>query len=153
MKSPVFRPAIGTGLVLLVPLVMTIVDRHKPAGEGWRWGPLDFVVMGALLFGAGLGYEYFAPKLGNKSHRATLGIGILFAVLGIWVELAVGGISQVLGYPVDTGPRQAFVALHRAAPRGCWRMIGMVTSSTMGDSHEGHARAVGAGIRPGRMRQ
>lgn len=103
MKNFVFRPAIGTGLLLLVPLVMSTLDRHAPAGEGWHWGPLDFVVMGTLLFGAGLGYEYFAPRLGSRRHRLMLGIATLCAVLAIWVELAVGGISQLAGHMLGAG--------------------------------------------------
>ncbi len=98
MKALAIRPAIGTGLLLLVPLVMSALDRHKPAGEGWHWGLLDYVVMGVLLFGAGLAYEYFAARLGNRRHRAILGAALLCAVLGVWVELAVGGISQLVGH-------------------------------------------------------
>lgn len=98
MKSLAIRPAIGTGLLLLVPLVMSTLDRHKPAGDGWHWGPMDFVVMGVLLFGAGLAYEYFASRLGDRRHRVLLGAALLCAVLAIWVELAVGGISQLAGH-------------------------------------------------------
>lgn len=94
----VVRPAIGTAVLLSIPLVMTLVDRQRPAGDGWHWSPLDFGVMGALLFGAGLAYEFFARKLGERRHRWLLGSAILCAVLAIWVELAVGGISQLLAY-------------------------------------------------------
>lgn len=103
MRNLAVRPAIGTGLVLVVPLIMTIADRHKPAGDGWDWNPMDFVVMGALLFGAGLGYEYLAAKLCSKSHRVMLGIVTVCVVFAIWVELAVGGISQLVGYFMGTG--------------------------------------------------
>jgi len=98
VKSLAIRPAIGTGLLLLIPLVMSALDRHKPAGDGWHWGPMDFGVMGALLFGAGLGYEYFARRLGSRRQRWMLGIATLCVVLAIWVELAVGGISQLAGH-------------------------------------------------------
>ena len=76
MKSLAIRPAIGTGLLLLIPLVMSTLDRHKPAGDGWHWGPMDFVVMGVLLFGAGLAYEYFASRLGDRRHRVLLGAAL-----------------------------------------------------------------------------
>ena len=95
MKSLAIRPFVGTCLLLLVPLVMSVMDRDKPAGDGWHWDAADFLVMGALLFGAGLGYEFFAGKLGRKAQRAALGIAILCLVLAVWVELAVGGISQL----------------------------------------------------------
>lgn len=79
---------------------MSVMDRDKPAGDGWHWDAADFLVMGALLFGAGLGYEFLAGKLGRKTQRAALGISILCLVLAAWVELAVGGISQLVGFAV-----------------------------------------------------
>jgi protein-S-isoprenylcysteine O-methyltransferase Ste14 len=88
------RPAIGTALILLIPLVMTLLDRGKPPGDGWHWGPGDFVAMGALLFGAGVTYEVLASKLDRKAHRIAAGIAIMLAVLAIWVELAVDGVSK-----------------------------------------------------------
>ena len=57
---------------------------------------MDFVVMGVLLFGAGLSYEFIAHKLGSKTHKVALGVIILGVVLAIWSELAVGAISQVV---------------------------------------------------------
>jgi hypothetical protein len=90
------RPAIVTGGILLIPLVMTILDRGKPAGDGWHWGPGDFVVMGALLFGAGLTYEFLAGRIDRKAHRVAAGLAIVFAVLAIWFELAVDGVSRLV---------------------------------------------------------
>jgi hypothetical protein len=95
MKSLAIRPFVGTCLLLLIPLVMSVVDRDRPAGDGWHWDALDFLVMGALLFSAGFSYEFFARKLGNKKRRIALGIVIFCLVFAIWVELAVGGISQL----------------------------------------------------------
>ena len=89
------RPAIGTGLILMIPLVMTYVDRNLVAGDGWRWSPLDFAVMGALLFGAGLAYELLARKL-PQPRKVLLGAAILAVVLLVWAELAVDGVSQLL---------------------------------------------------------
>lgn len=77
---------------------MSVLDRHKPPGDGWHWGLFDFVAMGLLLFAAGLGYELLAPRLRDTAHWATLALVILCAVLGIWIELAVGGVSRVAGY-------------------------------------------------------
>lgn len=95
-RHPALRPAIGTGLLLTVPLVMSILDRDKPPGDGWDWEPFDFLVMGALLFGAGLAYELVARRLHKPAHRLMLGLAILFAVFVVWVELAVDGVSQLL---------------------------------------------------------
>lgn len=98
MKNLAIRPFVGTCLLLLIPLVMSIVDRNLPAGDGWHWDAPDFLVMGALLFGAGLCYEFFARKLRARKQRMVLGTAILCAVFAIWVELAVGGISQLVRF-------------------------------------------------------
>jgi hypothetical protein len=75
---------------------MTIVDRNRPAGDGWHWGPGDFVVMGALLFGAGVAYEFLASNVDRKAYRVALGATIALSVLAIWFELAVDGVSKTL---------------------------------------------------------
>lgn len=92
------RPAIVTGLILLVPLTMTVVDRNKAAGEGWRWGPGDFLIMGALLFLAGVAYELVARKLPNTAQRLALGLVVAAVVVVVWIELAVGGVSQLISW-------------------------------------------------------
>lgn len=92
------RPVIGTALLLSIPLVMTLVDRDKAPGSGWHWGPLDFAVMGALLLAAGTLYEFVSTRMRAPAHRAVLGLVIAGLVLAIWVELAVGGISQLVGW-------------------------------------------------------
>ena len=92
------RPALGTALILSVPLAMTWFDRAKAPGEGWHWGPLDFVVMGVLLFSAGLVYEFVSRRAKTKSQKWAIGLGILAVVLLIWVELAVNALSQLFAY-------------------------------------------------------
>jgi hypothetical protein len=96
MKMHLLRPLVIACTLLLVPLIMSFLDRGKPIGDGWHWGAMDFVVMSGLLFGAGIGYEFIARKLGSKTQRAVLGIAIVCLVLAVWVELAVDGISQLV---------------------------------------------------------
>ena len=96
MKSQfLVRPAIATALILLIPAVMTILDRAKPPGDGWHWGSGDFLIMGALLFGAGVTYEFVVSRLDRKAYRIAVGFAILLAVLAVWFELAVDGVSKV----------------------------------------------------------
>lgn len=97
-QNLLLRPAIATGLILLVPLAMTIVDRHKAAGEGWRWGPGDFLVMGALLLLVGVAYELLARRLHGTAQRLALGLVVALVVVTVWVELAVGGVSQLIAW-------------------------------------------------------
>jgi hypothetical protein len=90
------RPAIVTGGLLLIPLVMTYLDREKPLGQGWRWEPMSFVVMGLLLFGAGLVYEVLARRIRARGARAALFLAVAGAVLVIWAQLAVQAVSKGL---------------------------------------------------------
>ena len=97
MKTTFFRrPAIGTAILLAIPLVMTILDRNKSDGEGWHWRPAGFLVMGALLFGAGVFYEWLASKIARPSYRAVFGVGVFLTVVAIWSELAVDAVSRSL---------------------------------------------------------
>src|SRR3546814_19051651 len=75
---------------------MTIVDRNKPEGDGWHWRPGGFVVVGALLFGAGFVYEFLASKMNSRALKLALGLAMTFSVLAIWVEVAVDGVSRAI---------------------------------------------------------
>ena len=80
-RHVVVRLALATGLLLLVPLIaMQLTDEVV-------WTAADFVVMGALLFGGGLGFVLVTRRAGQ--HRALAGIAILGALLWVWAELAV----------------------------------------------------------------
>lgn len=76
--------AIGTGLILLVPLIAMQFT------SGVNWGPEDFIVIGILLFGTGLGYVLAAQKVRSTEHRLILGAVLLGVLLLVWAELAVG---------------------------------------------------------------
>lgn len=78
------RIALGTALILLVPLLaMQFTDAVA-------WGLADFVVAGALLLGTGLTYELLARKVRSGKHRVAIGVAILVALLLVWADLAVG---------------------------------------------------------------
>jgi hypothetical protein len=82
------RIAIGTGLLLLIPLVAMQVS-----GE-WNWGLFDFIFMGALLFGTGLTYELVARRGGTVAYRAAVGIACATGLFLVWVNAAVGIIGD-----------------------------------------------------------
>ncbi len=92
------RPAAITACLLSLPLLMTVRDHAKPIGEGWHWGPGDFGIMAALLMGAGLAYEAIARRLRLRTQRIVLAAATVAVVSAIWVELAVGGVSQLLAW-------------------------------------------------------
>lgn len=86
------RIAIIVGLILLIPLVLTLLGDGID-GQGWNWKPGDFVFGFVMLFGTGLLLDYAARKLAKPSHRIIACIAIVIAFLLIWAELAVGIIG------------------------------------------------------------
>ena len=82
------RVALVTGLLLLVPLVaMQFTDEV-------RWNLADFVVAGALLFGAGATYHLLAARTDNLAYRAAVGVAVGAALMLVWANLAVGLIGS-----------------------------------------------------------
>jgi len=82
------RVALVTGLLLLVPLVaMQFTDEV-------RWNLADFVVAGALLFGAGATYHLLAARTDNLAYRAAVGVAVGATLMLVWANLAVGLIGS-----------------------------------------------------------
>jgi hypothetical protein len=87
-KKNVVRIAIVTAIILLVPLVaMQFTDEVV-------WDLTDFVVAGALLFGAGLTYELVASKGATTAYRVAVGIAVATGLMLVWMNLAVGLIGS-----------------------------------------------------------
>lgn len=81
--SNIFRPIVGTMLILLVPLIaMLFVDEMK-------WNLFDFLVLGILVFSTGLIYELVATRV-NSKYKVAVGILLVTAMLLVFAELAVG---------------------------------------------------------------
>jgi hypothetical protein len=75
---------LATMAVLAIPLLGMIVS------DDFNWGIFDFVVIGLLLFGAGMIYEHTSKKLKNKDHIFIAAVVTVTLVLYLWAELAVG---------------------------------------------------------------
>lgn len=83
-KKNVIRIAIVTALILSIPLVaMQFSDEVD-------WGLHDFIVIGALLFGTGMIYEFGIKKLRTTTQQMIAAAILLAVLLLIWAELAVG---------------------------------------------------------------
>ena len=87
MQKNITRIAIGTGFILLIPLVLTLL-------ASWHWRPGAFVLAFVLLFGgAGLTYGLVAKKMmSNKAYRFAVGVALAAVFLLVWMNAAVGGI-------------------------------------------------------------
>ena len=94
------RTAIGTIIILVLPLVLTFLNPNSHLnggnGGGWDWSPGDFLLMGALIFCTGLAINFAWIKINDPLNRILGSLAIIFIFLAIWVELAVGGVSQIL---------------------------------------------------------
>lgn len=80
--------AVVIALILMIPLAARqFINKVK-------WDLLDFVVMGAVLFGVGLAYELIARRSQMSVYRVAFGIGLGTAFLLFWVNGAVGIIGS-----------------------------------------------------------
>ncbi|MFO0781609.1 MAG: hypothetical protein U0524_01815 [Candidatus Saccharimonadales bacterium] len=80
----ILRIVAGTGAILLIPLVAMLVSDEV------QWSLWDFVIMGALLLGAGLVYEFVSRKLNRASRRVITAVIVAIVVAVVWIQLAVG---------------------------------------------------------------
>lgn len=76
-------PAVAMALNLQVP------DPGSESG-GVNWGPMDFTLIGVLVLGAGMLFEYASARGRSLAHRAAVGIAVGAGLFLIWVNLAVG---------------------------------------------------------------
>ena len=75
-------------LILMVALVaMQFTDEVA-------WDETDFIVAGVLVFCTGLAYEVVARKGGTIAFRAAVGLGLVAALILVWMNLAVGLIGS-----------------------------------------------------------
>ena len=87
-----------TAAVLAVPAIAMALNPGFPdpgsGTEGVNWGPMDFAIIGVLVLGSGLLYEYASMRAGTFAHRAAVAIAVATGVFLIWVNLAVGMIGD-----------------------------------------------------------
>jgi hypothetical protein len=89
-RKHVVRPAVGTLLILLIPLTLQLTIGTGVDGQGFNWKLNDFVVIGALLFITGLLIEYVLTKFPAQKHRLVAVGLIILGFLWLYAELAVG---------------------------------------------------------------
>lgn len=83
-KRSVLRVLLGTGAVLLVPLLAMQFTREV------NWTALDFVVAAILLAGAGFALELAVGRVASTKQRLLWVGAIALAFVYVWAELAVG---------------------------------------------------------------
>jgi len=73
-------PALTTGLILLIPL---FGNRFV---DGWNWPPPAFVLLGTLVFGAGLTYQLITRNVDIIAYRAAVGIALMAGLVLMWMN-------------------------------------------------------------------
>lgn len=88
------RWVIVTAIVLAVPALAMALNLAIPdpgsGTDGVNWGLMDFAIIGVLVLGAGLLYEYASSRGGGVAQKAAVGIAVLAGLGLVWVNLAVG---------------------------------------------------------------
>jgi hypothetical protein len=88
------RWVLVTAAVLAVPALAMAFNLGVPdpgsGTDGVNWSPMDFAIMGVLILGSGLLFEYASSRGGSLAHRAAVGLAVLTGFGLIWVNLAVG---------------------------------------------------------------
>jgi len=84
VRTDLIRVVVGTGLVLLVPLVAM-----RFTGEV-VWTLSDFVVAGLIVFTTGMAYTLATRNARQIKRRLAVGAVLLAVFAYVWVELAVG---------------------------------------------------------------
>ncbi len=79
--------SVAAGLLLLPAIAMQFSREVV-------WGPLDFLVAGILIGGAGLLFELAVRAQSSAAYRAGVAVALLTGFLTIWVNLAVGMIGD-----------------------------------------------------------
>jgi len=78
------------GIVVLVAILLLIPCLAMRFTGEVNWTPIDFITAGALLLGTGLMCEFVMRKVNKFGYRLAICAAILFALLLVWAELAVG---------------------------------------------------------------
>jgi hypothetical protein len=121
MQKNIIQLLIGTILILLIPLALTIRDGDVE-GVGWNWSPGDFVFAFVMIFGIGLAYLLIARKAaGNRIYKMAIGVALAATFLLVWINAAVGIIGDGpinMLYPVAILIGMTGAAIARLEPRG-----------------------------------
>ncbi|MCL4208314.1 hypothetical protein KJZ63_01620 [Patescibacteria group bacterium] len=92
LKNSVFK----VGKVVSILLLAAFLGNFTV--DSWNWGVMDFVIMGTLLFVAGIGIDLTIRKFANPFHRLMLILGIVALFLLVWTELAVDVVSKLVEF-------------------------------------------------------
>ena len=79
-----------TFILLAIPLLLSIPLVAMQFSHEVNWSAFDFIVMGGLLLGLGLGIEFVLRKVKETRQRLLIIGAIILGFLLLWAEMAVG---------------------------------------------------------------
>src|SRR5690554_6618147 len=88
LYQSIFRVALVTGALLLIPLIAQLIT------DEMNWDETDFIVVGFLLFCTGLTYTLISRQSNNLIYRVATGLALFSALFLVWSNLAVGIIGS-----------------------------------------------------------
>lgn len=80
---------LGVAILLLIPLVAMQFTAEV------SWTGSDFLIMGVLLFVAGLLLDFAILKASTRGRKIGFAVVIVLGFLYIWAELAVGVFTHL----------------------------------------------------------
>ena len=78
------------GIVAAVVLLLTAVYAAMRLSGNVKWSGFDFALAGVLMLATGLAIEMVLRLVQKTTHRLAICAGILFLLVIVWAELAVG---------------------------------------------------------------
>lgn len=79
---------LGTIALLMIPfMAMQFTDEVD-------WSPADFIIMGVMLFSAGLTYVLISKMRDNLAYRLGVAVAVVTGFILVWGNLAVGLIGS-----------------------------------------------------------
>jgi len=82
------------GVIIATAFILLLLFLVNQISDEVVWDLADFVIAGALLFGAGLTYVLVTKKRGNSTYQAALVIALAAAFILVWANIAVGIIGD-----------------------------------------------------------
>ena len=80
-----------TTVIFAVPaLLMAAAFFGNLFAEGWNWSPFDFIIAAVLLFGTAFLIHLVIRSEKAFRHKLMICLAIVFVLVLVWVELAVG---------------------------------------------------------------
>lgn len=77
-------------ILLIVAVILSIPAIAMQFTNEVQWSLSDFVLMGVLLLGTGTLCELVLNTVKRTEYRIGLCLALLFLLLLVWIELAVG---------------------------------------------------------------